>query len=76
MQIQSAHHDSTVEISDFSYFDENYEGEAVASRAFAELAWHGMTRTIVGVSEYQRIPCPMKLLLEPNSEFPIFLRKK
>ena len=46
-----------------------------ASRAFSELAWHSMTHTIVRVSELHRVACPMKLLVESNSEIPIFLRK-
>ena len=51
------------------------EGYIVAGRAIPELARHSMTHTIVKVSEHQRTACPMKLLVELNSEIHIFLRK-
>ena len=46
-----------------------------AGQAFPELARHGVTHTILRVSEHQRVVCPMKLLVESNSEIHIFLRK-
>ena len=51
------------------------EGYTCASRAIPELARHGVTHTIVKVSEHQSIACPMKFPVELNSEIHIFLRK-
>ena len=51
------------------------EGYTCAGRAFPKLARHGVAHRIVRVSEHQRVACPMKLLVELNSEIHIFLRK-